>query len=47
VKRRRSPVEPAALEKKLKPALTPGGPTLTLFLSRIEGRPWAVLGRPL
>ncbi|ADR35843.1 RNA cap guanine-N2 methyltransferase [Oceanithermus profundus DSM 14977] len=47
VKRRRSPIEPAVLEKKLKAALARGGPTLTLFLTRIAGRPWAVLGRPL
>lgn len=47
VKRRRSPVEPAVLEKKLKAALARGGPTLALFLTRIEGRSWAVLGRPL
>ena len=45
VKRRRSPVEPAVLEKKLRAALVPGGLTLTLFLTRIAGRPWAVLGR--
>jgi len=45
VKRRRSPVEPAVLEKKLRAALVPGGPTLTLFLTRVAGRPWAVLGR--
>lgn len=45
VKRRRSPVEPAVLEKKLRAALVPGGPTLTLFLTRIAGRSWAVLGR--
>lgn len=45
VKRRRSPVEPAVLEKKLRAALVSGGPVLTLFLTRIAGRPWAVLGR--
>lgn len=45
VKRRHSPVEPAQLEKKLKRALLGPGPTLTLFLTRLEGRPWAVLGR--
>ena len=45
VKRRRSPVEPAVLEKKLRAALVPGGPTLTLFLTRVADRPWAVLGR--
>ncbi len=45
VKRRRSPVDPALLEKKLAGALVPGGPALTLFLTRIRGRSWAILGR--
>ncbi|XOB98870.1 THUMP-like domain-containing protein [Deinococcota bacterium DY0809b] len=43
-KRRRSPVDPALFEKKLKRTLSAGGPTLTLFLTRVRDRPWAVLG---
>jgi len=47
VKRRRSPVEPEALRKKLKGVLLPGGTALTLFLTRLAGRSWMLLGRRL
>lgn len=42
VKRRRSPVDPAALAAKLK--VGGKGPEVTVFLTRVQGRPWMLLG---
>jgi SAM-dependent methyltransferase len=43
VKKRGSAVDPDAFRRRLKS--TPGGPTVTLFLTRVQGRPWMVVGQ--
>jgi hypothetical protein len=42
VKKRGSAVDPDAFRRRLK--TTPGGPAVTVFLTRIQGRPWMVVG---
>jgi len=42
VKRRRSPVDPAALAAKLK--VKGNGPEVTVFLTRVQEKPWMLLG---
>jgi hypothetical protein len=42
VKKRGSAVDPDAFRRRLR--MTPGGPTVTLFLTRVQGRPWMVVG---
>lgn len=42
VKKRGSAVDPDEFRRRLK--TTPSGPTMTVFLTRVEGRPWMVLG---
>ena len=42
VKKRGSPIDPDAFRKRLKTTL--GGPTLTVFLTQVQGKPWMVVG---
>ena len=42
VKKRGSAVDPAEFRRRLK--TTPGGRPLTVFLTRVKGKPWMVLG---
>jgi hypothetical protein len=42
VKRRGSPIEPDAFCRRLK--VRPDGPEKTVFLTRVDDRPWMVLG---
>lgn len=41
VKKRGSAVDPDAFRRRLK--TTPGGPAVTVFLTRVQGRPWMAL----
>lgn len=41
VKKRGSPIDPDAFRRRLK--TSPGGPTLTVFLTRVLDRPWMIL----
>jgi SAM-dependent methyltransferase len=41
VKKRGSPIDPDAFRRRLK--TVPGGPTLTVFLTRVLDRPWMIL----
>jgi hypothetical protein len=43
VKKRGSAVDPDAFRRRLK--TMPGGPPVTVFLTRVQGRPWMVVGR--
>ncbi|MBN1877794.1 MAG: class I SAM-dependent methyltransferase [Anaerolineae bacterium] len=43
VKKRGSAIEPDAFRRRLK--TTPGGPTLTVFLTQVCGQPWMILGQ--
>ncbi len=45
VKKRGSPIEPETFQHRLK--ITPGGPTITVFLTRMCGRPWMIIGREI
>lgn len=45
VKKRGSAIDPDGLRRSLK--TTPGGPELTVFATRLRGRPWMVVGAPL
>ncbi len=45
VKKRGSPVDPDAFRRRLK--TSPGGPVLTVFLTRALDRPWMILGTAL
>lgn len=42
VKKRGSAIDPDDFRRRLK--TTPGGPCLTVFLTRVQGRPWMVVG---
>jgi hypothetical protein len=42
VKKRGSAVDPDEFRRRLK--TTPGGPAVTVFLTRVQGRPWMVVG---
>ncbi len=42
VKKRGSPVDPDQFRRRLK--TTPGGPTVTVFLTHVMGKPWMVVG---
>ena len=42
VKKRGSAIEPEPFRRRL--ATTPGGPTLTVFLTRVRDRPWMIVG---
>lgn len=41
VKKRGAPIDPDAFRKRLK--TTRGGPEMTVFITRVDGRPWMVL----
>ena len=41
VKKRGSPVEPDAFRRRLK--TSPGGPSLTVFLTHVQGKPWMII----
>ena len=43
VKKRGSAIDPDEFRRRLK--TTPGGPAVTVFLTRAQGRPWMVVGR--
>jgi hypothetical protein len=43
VKKRGAPIDPDSFRKRLK--TVPGGPEKTVFVTRVEGRPWMVLCR--
>jgi hypothetical protein len=42
VKKRGSAIDPDAFRRRLK--ITPGGLAVTVFLTRVQGRPWMVVG---
>lgn len=45
VKKRGSPIDPDAFRRRLK--TTRGGPTVTVFLTRVLDRPWMVVGEEI
>jgi hypothetical protein len=42
VKKRGSAIDPDEFRRRLK--TTPGGPAVTVFLTRVQGRPWMIVG---